>query len=619
LEPLHSLLKRQLKKYRVDSEVLSNQCQNFLDAVNEAYRQFDADRAMLERSLDMSSQELLQANSEMRAVFERLINSNVDGILAFDRNGRFIVWNPALEQITGLKKSDVLGKEALEVFPILKETREDRFIHEALHGNAGVVKDRVYRRSGGEASFLEGHYGPVLNEAGSIVGGFALIRDISERKRSEARLQQAVNFDALTGLPNRTLFLDRLAQAVARTFWRKRLVAVLLLNLNRFKLINDTLGHNVGDQLLKAVSERFVSCVRDGDTIARLGGDEFAVILEDIAVAQDVIVIIQKILEAFKKPFLSEGRELFADPSVGISLYPNDGEDVENLVKNADTAMSRAKELSKSYQFFSPEMNAKATKRLVLESSLRRALERQEMLLHYQPRIDLSTGQITGMEALVRWQHPDLGLVPPAEFIPLAEETDVIIPLGEWVLRTACLQSKIWKRDGFRRIPVAVNLSPRQLRHQDLVEVVERVLKETNLDPNHLELELTESVLLENIETTIGTLRQLQKMGIQIAIDDFGTGYSSLSYLKRFPITCLKIDRSFVADIPADPDNAAIVKAIITLAHSLNLKVIAEGVETMKQLEFLRSMGCHEMQGYLFSKPVPADQATPLLAEERHL
>lgn len=619
MERMHSLLKRQLKKYLVDSEVLSKPCQGLLAAVNEAYRQFDADRAMLERSLDLSSQELLQANSEMRVVFERLINSNVDGILAFDRNSRFIVWNPALEQITGLKKSDVLGKDALEVFPLLKETREDRFIHEALQGKAGVVKDRIYHRSGGEPSFLEAHYGPVLNEAGSIVGGFALIRDISERKRSEARLQQAVNYDALTGLPNRTLFLDRLAQAVARTFWRKRLVAVMFLNLNRFKLINDTLGHNVGDQLLKAVSERFVTCLRDGDTVARLGGDAFAVILEDIAVAQDVIVIIQKVLEAFKMPFLLEDRELFAALSVGISLYPNDGEDVETLVKNADTAMSRANELGKSYQFFSREMNAKATKRLVLESSLRRALERQEMLLHYQPRIDLSTGQITGMEALVRWQHPDLGLVPPAEFIPLAEETEVIIPLGEWVLHAACLQSKNWKKDGYRLIPVAVNLSPRQLRHQDLVEVVERVLKDTNLEPSHLELELTESVLLENIETAIGTLRQLQKMGIQIAIDDFGTGYSSLSYLKRFPINCLKIDRSFVADIPTDPDNAAIVKAIITLAHSLNLKVIAEGVETMKQLEFLRSMGCHEMQGYLFSKPVPADQATRLLTEERRL
>ena len=619
MEPLHSLLKRQLKKYRVDSEVLSKGYQDFLAAVNEAYRQFDADRAMLERSLDLSSQELLQANSEMRAVFERLINSNVDGVLAFDREGRFTVWNPAMEQITGLKKSDVLGKDVLEVFPVMKETREERFIHEALHGKAGIVKDRIYHRSGREPSFLEAHYGPVLNEAGRVVGGFALIRDISERKRSEARLQQAVNYDALTGLPNRTLFLDRLAQAVSRTFWRKRLVAVLLLNLNRFKLINDTLGHNVGDQLLKAVSERFVTCVRDGDTVARLGGDEFAVILEDIAVAQDVLIIVQKVLEAFKRPFLSVDRELFANPGIGISLYPNDGEDVETLLKNADTAMSRAKELGKGYQFFSPEMNAKATKRLVLESSLRRALERQEMLLHYQPRVDLSTGQITGMEALVRWQHPDLGLVPPVEFIPLAEETEVIFPLGEWVLRTACRQSKIWKRDGFRLIPVAVNLSPRQLRHQELVEVVERVLKETDLDPNHLELELTESVLLENNETTIGTLRQLQRMGIQIAIDDFGTGYSSLSYLKRFPINCLKIDRSFVADVSSDPDNAAIVKAIITLAHSLNLKVIAEGVETTKQLDFLRSMGCHEMQGYLFSKPVPVDQATRLLTEKRCL
>ncbi|HUK55711.1 MAG TPA: diguanylate cyclase [Nitrospiria bacterium] len=291
MEPLHSLLKRQLKKYRVDSESLLKNCRDFLGAVNQAYQQFDADRAMLERSLDLSSQELLQANSEMRTVFERLINSSVDGILAFDRGGCLTVWNPALERITGLKQTDVLGKHALDLFPGLKETREDRFIYEALLGKAGVVKDRMYHRMGEEPSFLEAHFGPILNEAGGIVGGFALVRDITEHKRSEARLQQAVNYDALTGLPNRTLFLDRLAQAIARTFWRKRLVAVLLLNLNRFKLINDTLGHNAGDQLLKAVSERFMTAVRDGDTVARLGGNEFAVILEDIAAGQDVLII----------------------------------------------------------------------------------------------------------------------------------------------------------------------------------------------------------------------------------------------------------------------------------------------------------------------------------------
>ena len=439
----------------------------------------------------------------------------------------------------------------------------------------------------------------------------------ASRKRAEERLSYLAHHDALTNLPNRMLFIDRLGQALSRAPWHKRLAAVLFLDLDHFKRINDTLGHTMGDLLLKEVAKRLAQCSRQGDTVARMGGDEFTIILADIAHAQDVPKVAQKIIDIFSKRFVVGDHEIFITTSVGISLYPDDGEDPEALLKNADAAMYRAKEIGRNtYQYFSIDMNTKASERLALETDLRHALEREEFLVHYQPQVDLNTGQIIGMEALVRWQHPDLGLVPPAKFIPLAEDTGLIAPIGEWVLRTACAQNKAWQTAGLPPIRVGVNLSARQFQCQNLVEMIVRILKETGLDPTYLELELTESVLMQNTEAIIATLCELDAMGINISIDDFGTGYSSLSYLKRFPINRLKIDQSFVRDITTDPDDAAIVTAIITLAHSLKLKVIAEAVETEEQLAFLRSLNCDEMQGYLFSRPLPMDEATKFWREK---
>ncbi|MCG3110934.1 MAG: EAL domain-containing protein [Candidatus Manganitrophus sp. SB1] len=456
--------------------------------------------------------------------------------------------------------------------------------------------------------------------------GFVI--DITERKLSEERLQYLANHDSLTGLPNRALFMEHLRLALMTAKRHQRLVAVLFLDLDRFKLINDTLGHGVGDLLLKGVADRLNICLRRTDTVARLnamngtvarlGGDEFTLLLTDIAQTQDVPIVVQRIVNIFMTPFFVEGHELFVTPSVGISLYPNDGDTPDKLLRNADTALYRAKEQGRNnYQFYLPEMNAKVSERLAMENSLRKALEKNEFLLHYQPQVDLNTGAIVGMEALVRWHHAESGLISPAKFIPLAEETGLILPIGEWVLRTACAQNKAWQEAGLPPIRVAVNLSGRQFQQRNLIETVRRILTETGLGAEFLELELTESILMQKIEIITSVLSELEGMGIQISVDDFGTGYSSLSYLKRFPISNLKVDRSFVSDITTDPDDAAITSAIINMAHSLKLKVVAEGVETAEQLAFLRSLKCDGMQGYFFSRPLAAEEATKLLVEKK--
>ncbi len=447
-----------------------------------------------------------------------------------------------------------------------------------------------------------------------------LEKEISERKHAEGRLVYLANHDSLTNLPNRMLLIDRLNQVLTRLPWRKRLAAVLFLDLDHFKHINDTLGHPAGDLLLVAVSERLQSCLRDGDTIARLGGDEFAIILADIARAEDVSKVAQKIIDTMSKRFVLKDHEFFITTSIGISLYPNDGEDAETLLKNADTAMYRAKGQGRNnYQIYSAALNANAFERLAMETSLRQALERKDFLLQYQPQVDLNTRQIIGIEALLRWHHPELGLVSPAKFIPIVEENGLIVPIGEWVLRTACAQNKAWQDSGLPPIVVSVNMSARQFQQKNLVGMVSQVLRETGLDAKYLELELTESILIQKEEPFIAMLSELHSMGIALSIDDFGTGYSSLSYLNRFPINTLKIDQSFVNNITKNPNDAVIVTAIITLAHSLHLKAIADGVETTEQLEFLRSLHCDGMQGYLFSQPLPADEATKLLAEGKHL
>jgi diguanylate cyclase (GGDEF)-like protein len=437
-------------------------------------------------------------------------------------------------------------------------------------------------------------------------------------KQRTAELNHLAYHDALTDLPNRVLFEDRLTQALILGERNRQTLGVLFLSLDRFKKIHDTLGRAIGDRLLQEVAERLRSSAHRGETIARFEGDEFALLLTQIGgtEGEDVVEVIFQINESLKLPFVVDGHELFITASVGITLYPVDGADAPTLLKNADAALYRAKEQGgDNYQFYTADMNAKAMKRLTLENSLRRALERNEFEVYYQPVLDTNTRKIVGMEALLRWHHPELGLVQPAEFIPLAEDTGMIVPIGEWVLRTACAQSKSWQEAGFAPLALAVNLSARQFQQQNLSEVVVLILQETGLNPHDLGLELTESSIMKNAESAVRTLGELKALGVKIAIDDFGTGYSSLGYLKRLPIDTLKIDRSFVRDVTTDADDAALVMAIITLAHNLRLKVIAEGVETEEQRRFLHLLRCDEWQGYLCSKPLPGEAFEELLSQ----
>jgi len=433
--------------------------------------------------------------------------------------------------------------------------------------------------------------------------------DISDRKRAENEIQQLAYYDTLTTLPNRALLHDRINQAISQATRDGRSVAVMFLDLDRFKSVNDTMGHAIGDRLLKVVADRLTRCVRDSDTVARLGGDEFVIILNAITSGDDVVTIAEKIQKILTAPITLGEHDIYTTASIGIALFPLDGSDVNALLKNADIAMYQAKEQGRNtFQFFSREMNVKALEHLMLETSLRRGLEREEFHLVYQPLLDLKTGRLVGMEALVRWQHPDLGLLLPGKFIPIAEETGMIIPLGDWVLSAACRQNRQWQDEGLPPLRVAVNLSARQFVQANLGHRVAEILQETGLPASCLELELTESTIMSNAEETIAILKELKTMGISLAIDDFGTGYSSLSYLKHFPIDRLKIDRSFVCDITTNPDDAAIADAIIAMAHSLKLKVTAEGVEMQEQLSYLSDRNCDEMQGYFLSYPVSAEE-----------
>lgn len=436
-------------------------------------------------------------------------------------------------------------------------------------------------------------------------------------RQRTAELNHLSYHDALTDLPNRVLFEDRVAQALSSTQRTGQTLCVIFLSIDRFKKIGDTLGHAIGYQLIRKVARRLIGCVHEGETVARFEGDDFALLLTQIGGTEEVVDIAQCIREALGVPFTVDGHELFITISLGISLFPDDGTDATSLLKNAGAALQRAKEQGgDNYQFYTPDMNARALKRLTLENNLRRALERHEFETYYQPKINTSTGRISGMEALVRWRHPEMGILSPAEFIPVAEDTGLIVPLGEWVLRAACAQCKSWQDEGFTSLSVAVNLSARHFQQQNLAATVIAALRDTGLEPSDLELELTESSIMKEPESAVRTLGELKAMGINISVDDFGTGFSSLSYLKRLPLHILKIDQSFVRDVTTDPDDAALVMAIVTLAHNLRLKVIAEGVETKEQLRFLSQLGCDEWQGYLFSRPVPAGAFRHLLAEE---
>jgi diguanylate cyclase (GGDEF)-like protein len=444
-----------------------------------------------------------------------------------------------------------------------------------------------------------------------------LVHQLDESKRLERYLAY---HDSLTKLPNRHLFLDRLQQSVAQARRAQEQLALLFLDLDGFKRINDTLGHSTGDILLQAVARRLRGGVREVDTIARLGGDEFTIILTGIKNAKDAVTVARKILKLMAKPFPVNEHEFFITASIGISVYPNDGSDIEGLIRKADIAMYRAKGQGKNtYQIYNLSMDEKFFEHLTLESRLRRAVDNDELVVHYQPQIDLESGTICGVEALVRWQSTEFGLVPPDQFIYLAEETGMIVNIDDWVLQAACQQLKAWHREGFADLRVSVNLSARQFRKRGLVEGIERILRNVELPPEYLCLEITESNVMQNVDDTIRILNELKAMGVILSIDDFGTGYSSLNYLKRFPIDILKVDRSFVKGIPNDRDDTAISTAIVVLAQSMELVVVAEGVETLEQIDFLQSLNCNEMQGFYFSKPVTADSLTQLLKSGKSL
>ncbi|HLQ25864.1 MAG TPA: EAL domain-containing protein, partial [Acidiferrobacterales bacterium] len=566
-----------------------------------------------------ASDSLARSEARVRASF----NQASVGITETALDGRFLQVNQKLCNMLGYSEQELLARSFIDITHPDDRVASNEF-RERLFANqtesfAAEMETRYLCKDGSAICVLVTT--AFVRDAGRNPNYcVSMIQDITERKELQERLLHQANYDSLTQLPNRGLYYDRLKQALSQAQRRKGTVGVLFIDLDRFKNVNDTLGHELGDQLLKQVSGRLAQCIRAGDTVGRLGGDEFAIILSEIAKAQDSGLVAQKVIDALAKPFKLDGTEVFVTASIGIATYPDDSKDGGTLVKNADAAMLRAKGLGKNnYQFYTAEMNVRAVERLRLETDLRRALARKEFLLHFQPKASLASGEIIGCEALLRWQHPDKGIVPPGEFIPLLEDSGLIVPVGEWVIHAACEQIRAWQQAGVAPVPIAVNLSPKQFQHRDICAVVDKALNEYAVDARFLEVEITEGTAMQNAEDTIVTLRELKAQGVQIAIDDFGTGYSSLSYLKRFPIDFLKLDRSFVTGLPDQADDASITLAVITMAHSLNLKVIAEGVETKEQLAFLASNGCDEMQGYYFSRPLPAPECTQFLRQRRKL
>ena len=557
-------------------------------------------------------QALRRAEEKYRAIFE----DAVVGIVQITPEGRPLSVNRALAEMHGYDSPEHLLAEvsnvALQLF--VDPNRMDE-LRQMLDGN-GVVRGaeiEVYRRDRTKKWVLMS-LRAVRDINGNTLLNEGTVEDITDRKVAEERVQYLAYYDAITGLPNRTLLRDRLSKALASARRRKDKVALLFLDLDRFKIVNDSLGHSAGDFLLKEVAARLKRGAREQDTVARLGGDEFLIVLTDVKDIPGAAIAAERLMDAMIAEFVVQGHRLMVSCSLGISIFPEHGADGETLIKNADAAMYSAKDYGRNnFQFFTGDMNAEVVERLTLENSLRLALEKKELFLVYQPQMDIATGRITGLEALLRWQNPESGLVPPDKFIRIAENSGLIVPIGEWVLRTACSQARKWQDEGLLAVPVAVNVSAVQFRQEGFRKLIGTVLRETGLAPQYLELELTESRLLSNADVTLSVLRELKAMGLKLAIDDFGTGYSSFSYLKHFPVSKLKIDRSFVRDVAVNPDDAAITTAIISMAKSLNLKVIAEGVEDEAQMTFLRARQCDEIQGYYFSKPLAPEEAADKL------
>jgi diguanylate cyclase (GGDEF)-like protein/PAS domain S-box-containing protein len=551
---------------------------------------------------------------------EITLNSIGDAVISVDMDGRVDYMNIAAELITEWPRNEASGLPIAEVLTIVNGANGRAIanpVDSVLQGNQapGLNGEAVLVCRHGRRIPIEDSAAPIHDWDGQVVGAVLVFRDISDAVAMTSKMRHLAQHDFLTNLPNRVLLNDRITQAIAAARRNGTNPALLFLDLDKFKHINDSLGHAVGDQLLQAVSVRLVRCVRTSDTVSRHGGDEFVILLADERESQNAALAAEKILLALSTPFLIDGQQLHTSTSIGISAFPLDGMDAAALIKNADTAMYHAKERGRNnYQFFSHDMNTRAMERQLIESNLRRALERHEFALHYQPKVDLKTNRITGVEALLRWEHPEWGLVLPARFIVIAEESGLIIPIGRWVLGEACAQAVRWRSQGITPVSIAVNVSALEFRHRDFFDHALSILEATGVDPACLQLELTESVLMRDVAASAGLLARFKAMGVQIAVDDFGTGYSSLSYLNQFPIDVLKIDQSFVQAIDGEAENnGAIVSAVIGMGKNLHQRVIAEGVEHRVQLAFLEAHGCNEGQGYFFSGPVDAVRMQAML------
>ncbi|HMK37347.1 MAG TPA: EAL domain-containing protein [Desulfomonilaceae bacterium] len=582
----------------------------------------------LEKHVEERTAELLRSNELLRAeISERkkvqsrlelsgkIIESCNEAIICMDLQGNITRVNQSFCRITGLSINEVIGQN-MRIFQWGRPYGEYYHkIWQSLIGS-GAWRGEVWDRR------KDGSLYPVLlsismvRDSRNIVTHYvAIFSDITRIKQAQKNLQRLAHYDHLTRLPNRLLFHDRLQQAMILAQRQSKTVAIMLLDLDRFKNINDTLGHRFGDKVLIAVAERLKKCIRMSDTAARLGGDEFLLLLP-ASEANGALKVAANIMSEIAKPLIMEGREIFLSTSIGITMFPDDGDSVDRLLRNADTALHHAKEQGKNrFHFFSKDMNNHAKKRQKMEHLLRVALSSDQFLLHYQPMLDVRSGNIIGIEALLRWSHPVRGPVSAAQLIPLAEETGLIVPIGEWVLRTACEQNRQWQRMGLPQVRIAVNLSGRQLRQRNIAQHILDIVNNSGLDPTFLEIELTESVMMDDTDETVKFLAKLKEKGINISIDDFGTGYSSLSYLRKFPVDRLKIDQSFVKNVTLNPYDQALVKAIVAVAHSRKLKVLAEGVETAEQLRFLQSSHCDEVQGYFVGRPISPDRIVPALQE----
>jgi diguanylate cyclase (GGDEF)-like protein/PAS domain S-box-containing protein len=575
-----------------------------LQQVNDALVEEHAERLKAQQGELMAAQKL-------RMHFE----STPLAVVEWDRRQNVTAWNPAAEAIFGFPAYEVLGKPVASLLAAPQDRPEmEAMCRELLESGEGNKTTLANVSRNGRTIHCEWYNTPLVDAAGAVTGFASLVQDITERLNTERTIHYMAHHDALTGLPNRRLMQDRLNQAIMAARRKQRHVAVLFLDLDRFKVVNDTLGHDTGDFILKDVARRLVTCIREVDTVSREGGDEFVVILPDLERPENARVVADKILEELSRPVEIGGHEIHVTPSIGISHYPNDATDVHQLLKHADNAMYQAKDAGRNtVRFFTNDLNFLLSKRLEIESRLRKAIDNEEFFLRYQPQVDIATGRICGMEALVRWNDPQKGEIYPKDFVFVAEELGLIVPIGEWVFRTACRQLKHWADEGLPAVSISINISPRQFMSRRLVHTLLSIVRETGADPRRIELEITETMIMRNVEQSIETLAQLRAVGMQVAVDDFGVGYSSLGQLTRLPASSMKIDRSFIMNVPQDISSGLITEAIIAMAKRLKLRVIAEGVETRQQLEFLRQNNCEAFQGFLFSRPVTALEATAML------